>query len=381
MTSVISSSSVGEKINEWYMYIRRFSIPDAEYLRREIKQELDQMEEDQDLHLYYSLMEFRHNLMLEYLEPLENMRIEEQPRLSDLLLEIDKKQARLTGLLEYYFNFFRGMYELDRREYILAIQFFKKAESKLTFVKDKIDKAEFFFKMSEVYYYMKQTYVSMDYARQAFEIYNEQTTYDIRMIQCQSLFGANFLDLKQYDKAIAHFQKAYTLAEAAQQPQLMGRTLYNIALCKQNQHSLESAIEYVKKSIHVFEESKMLPSLPQAFFLITQIYFKLGKIDNACEYHKKGREYSIAAGDTVYVMEFEFLESLYLSGPDEEAIEKCFVFLESKMMYADIEDFALDVAKYYHQQENYKKASTYFLKVEEARQHIQGGVNLYEMEV
>lgn len=339
------------------------------------------MEEDQDLHLYYSLMEFRHNLMLEYLEPLEKMRIEEQPRLSDLLLEIDKKQARLTGLLEYYFNFFRGMYELDRREYVLAIQFFKKAESKLVFVKDKIDKAEFFFKMSEVYYYMKQTYVSMDYARQAFEIYSEQTTYDIRMIQCQSLFGANFLDLKQYEKAIAHFQKAFTLAKTEQQPQLMGRTLYNIALCKQNQNSFESAIEYVKKSIQVFEGSKMLPSLPQAFFLITQIYFKLGKIDNACEYHKKGKEYSAAAGDTVYLTEFEFLESLYLSGPDEERIEKCFVFLESKMMYADIEDFALDVAKYYHQQENYKKASHYFLKVEEARQHIQGGVNLYEMEV
>ncbi|MFB0634037.1 tetratricopeptide repeat protein [Bacillus rugosus] len=381
MTSVISSSSVGEKINEWYMYIRRFSIPDAEYLRREIKQELDQMGEDQDLHLYYSLMEFRHNLMLEYLEPLEKMRIEEQPRLSDLLLEIDKKQARLTGLLEYYFNFFRGMYELERREYVLAIQFFKKAESKLIFVKDKIDKAEFFFKMSEVYYYMKQTYVSMDYARQAFEIYSEQTTYDIRMIQCQSLFGANFLDLKQYEKAIAHFQKAYTLAEAEQQPQLMGRTLYNIALCKQNQNSFESAIEYVKKSIQVFERSKMLPSLPQAFFLITQIYFKLGKMDNACEYHIKGKEYSTAAGDTVYLTEFEFLESLYLSGPDEDRIEKCFVFLESKMMYADIEDFALDVAKYYHQQEDYKKASNYFLKVEEARQHIQGGVNLYEMEV
>ncbi|MCY9061343.1 tetratricopeptide repeat protein [Bacillus inaquosorum] len=381
MTGVISSSSIGEKINEWYMYIRRFSIPDAEYLRREIKQELDQMEEDQDLHLYYSLMEFRHNLMLEYLEPLEKMRIEEQPRLSDLLLEIDKKQARLTGLLEYYFNFFRGMYELERREYVLAIQFFKKAESKLIFVKDKIDKAEFFFKMSEVYYYMKQTYVSMDYARQAFEIYSEQTTYDIRMIQCQSLFGANFLDLKQYEKAIAHFQKAYTLAEAEQQPQLMGRTLYNIALCKQNQNSFESAIEYVKKSIQVFEGSKMLPSLPQAFFLITQIYFKLGKMDNACEYHIKGKEYSAEAGDTVYLTEFEFLESLYLSGPDEERIEKCFVFLESKMMYADIEDFALDVAKYYHQQENYKKASNYFLKVEEARQHIQGGVNLYEMEV
>ncbi len=63
--------------------------------------------------------------------------------------------------------------------------------------------------MSEVYYYLKQTYVSTDYARQAYEIYKAQSSYDIRLIQCQSLFGANFLDLKLYDRAITHFQKAF----------------------------------------------------------------------------------------------------------------------------------------------------------------------------
>ncbi|MEC2060720.1 response regulator aspartate phosphatase RapF [Bacillus stercoris] len=381
MTGVISSSSIGEKINEWYMYIRRFSIPDAEYLRREIKQELDHMEEDQDLHLYYSLMEFRHNLMLEYLEPLEKMRIEEQPRLSDLLLEIDKKQARLTGLLEYYFNFFRGMYELDQREYLSAIKFFKKAESKLIFVKDRIEKAEFFFKMSESYYYMKQTYFSMDYARQAYEIYKEHEAYNIRLLQCHSLFATNFLDLKQYEDAISHFKKAYSMAEAENQPQLMGRTLYNIGLCKNSQSQYEDAVTYFKRAIAVFEESNILPSLPQAYFLITQIHYKLGKTDKAHAYHNKGIAYSQEAGDSIYLSEFEFLKSLYLSGPDEEAIQRFFDFLESKMLYADLEDFALDVAKYYHERENFQKASAYFLKVEQVRQLIQGGVRLYEIEV
>ncbi len=52
-----------------------------------------------------------------------------------------------------------------------------------------------------------------------------------------------------------------------------------------------------------------------------------------------------------------------------------------KSMYADLEDFALDVAKYYHERENFEKASAYFLKVEETRQQIQGGVKLYEIEV
>lgn len=58
-----------------------------------------------------------------------------------------------------------------------------------------------------------------------------------------------------------------------------------------------------------------------------------------------------------------------------------FNFLESKMLYADLEDFAIDVAKYYHERKNFQKASAYFLKVEQVRQLIQGGVSLYEIEV
>lgn len=112
------------------------------------------------------------------------------------MLEIDKKQARLTGLLEYYFNFFRGMYELDQREYLSAIKFFKKAESKLIFVKDRIEKAEFFFKLSESYYYMKQTYFSMDYARQAYEIYKEHEAYNIRFFAVSFFICHQFFRFK-----------------------------------------------------------------------------------------------------------------------------------------------------------------------------------------
>ncbi|AVM06994.1 aspartate phosphatase [Bacillus velezensis] len=381
MASVLSSSAVGEKINEWYMYIRRFSIPDAEYLRREIKEELAGLEDDQDLHLYYSLMEFRHNLMLEYLEPLESQRIEEQPRLSDLLADIDKKQARLTGRLDYYFNFFRGMYELECREYLSAIQFFKKAEYKLDFVKDCIEKAEFYFKMSESYYYMKQTYFSMDYARQAYKIYHKQEKYNIRLTQCHSLFGANYLDVKQYDHAISHFQKAYTMAELEQQPQLMGRTLFNIALCHNNQNNKVEAIPHLKEAIAVFEKAQMSHSLPQPYFLLTQIYFKLKNIDNAYDYHKKGISICKEIDDIIYEEKFKFLEYLYMPDPRDTLINDCLHFLENKLMYADIEELALDVAKYYYTRENFEKASAYFLKVEETRQQIQGGVKLYEIEV
>ncbi|MCY8097866.1 aspartate phosphatase, partial [Bacillus atrophaeus] len=36
MKQVISSSKVGVKINEWYKYIRMFSVPDSEILKSEV---------------------------------------------------------------------------------------------------------------------------------------------------------------------------------------------------------------------------------------------------------------------------------------------------------------------------------------------------------
>lgn len=67
----ILSSQVGILINDWYRFIRTFSVPDAEILKEQVEREIENMEEDQDLLLYYQLMEFRHRLMLESLEPIE----------------------------------------------------------------------------------------------------------------------------------------------------------------------------------------------------------------------------------------------------------------------------------------------------------------------
>ncbi|WP_254109624.1 hypothetical protein [Bacillus pumilus] len=66
--AAVSSAEIGQKINEWYQHIKRLNVTDAEMLRSEIRRDLDVMEEDEQAVLYFQLMEFRHEQMLEYMK-------------------------------------------------------------------------------------------------------------------------------------------------------------------------------------------------------------------------------------------------------------------------------------------------------------------------
>ncbi|MFT0804196.1 tetratricopeptide repeat protein, partial [Bacillus swezeyi] len=67
--SVIPYDLVATKMNFWYSRIKNNDIGNAEKVRREIQREINQMEENQDVLIYYSLLEFRHKLMLAYIYP------------------------------------------------------------------------------------------------------------------------------------------------------------------------------------------------------------------------------------------------------------------------------------------------------------------------
>lgn len=57
----ILSSQVGILINDWYRFIRTFSVPDTEILKEQVEREIENMEEDQDyiakLKIIYALFE------------------------------------------------------------------------------------------------------------------------------------------------------------------------------------------------------------------------------------------------------------------------------------------------------------------------------------
>ncbi|MDG3043972.1 hypothetical protein OE903_08575 [Bacillus sp. B6(2022)] len=59
---------------------------------------------------------------------------------------------------------------------------------------------------------------------------------------------------------------------------------------------------------------------------------------------------------------------------DAEHIKRIFHFLESSYAYPDIEELALDTAKYYNEMEDYEKSSMFYGEAEHARIYIQRGI-------
>ncbi len=376
MKQTIPSSFVGLKINEWYTHIRQFHVLEAERVKREVEREIEDMEEDQDLLLYYSLMEFRHRVMLDYIKPLKED--PSQPEFSELLEDIEGNQYKLTGLLDYYFNFFRGMYEFKQKMFLNAMMYYKRAEKNLALVSDDIEKAEFAFKMAEIFYNLKQTYVSMSYAVQALETYQSYETYNVRRIQCEFVIAGNYDDMQYPERALPHLELALDLAKQEGNPRLISSALYNLGNCYEKMGDLSKAAEYFETSVSICRSEKF-DNLPHSIYSLTQVLYKQNTTAEAEKQYRLGLSIAREYNDELFVNLFQFLHALYGKEMDNASVRHTFDFLEEHMLYLYVEELAHDAAKFYMKHGQPEKALTFYEKMVHAQKQIQRGDCLYEI--
>lgn len=331
MDQVLPSSQVGVKINEWYKMIRQFSVPDAEILKAEVEQEIEEMEEDQDLLVFYSLMCFRHQLMLDSLEPEDRYR--DRPTVDELLEKIEKPQKRLTGLLKYYSLFFRGMYEFDHKEYVDAISYYRKAERELNAVSDEMEQAEFHYKIADAYYQIDQHFVSLNHLKKAKQLFEKNQLYKVKVIGCNMMVGANMYDMYRLTEAESYYREALSIARGLDEEKvkrIIGVIFHNLGLVYLRGENLIAAEENFKKAIDVKEHIDTVYGV-RSLYMMANVLYQCDKAKEARFFYETALNRARTSNEEEYLAKLKIINSLY-EEYNETAVKQSLGYLEEKRL-------------------------------------------------
>ncbi|NUI60635.1 tetratricopeptide repeat protein [Bacillus amyloliquefaciens] len=369
MDQVLPSSQVGVKINEWYKMIRQFSVPDAEILKAEVEQEIEEMEEDQDLLVFYSLMCFRHQLMLDSLEPEDRYR--DRPTVDELLEKIEKPQKRLTGLLKYYSLFFRGMYEFDHKEYVEAIGYYRKAERELNAVSDEMEQAEFHYKIADAYYQIDQHFVSLNHLKKAKQLFEKNQLYKVKVIGCNMMVGANMYDMYRLTEAESYYREALSIARGLDEEKvkrIIGVIFHNLGLVYLRGENLIAAEENFKKAIDVKEHIDTVYGV-RSLYMMANVLYQCDKAKEARFFYETALNRARTSNEEEYLAKLKIINSLY-EEYNETAVKQSLGYLEEKRLWSDFAELTEQLGDFHFEKRNYAEGRNFLKKTIHAQTQI-----------
>ncbi|MCY8720774.1 tetratricopeptide repeat protein [Bacillus sp. S10C12M] len=294
VSDLIPYHYVTTDINHWYVVIKQGRVEKAKEMKRKVEKEFDMMEKNEKVAVYLQLLKLRHEIMLSYLEP------DSVKNIDGVYSDLKKTRENmapesLTNTIEFYYHFFTGMYHFRTRDLVIALTYYREAEKYLDLLDENAntDKAEFYFKVSEVYYYMKETHFSMNYAQRAYSIFKEQKdaqgnlTYGKEMVQCQFVIFGNWLDKMCYEDALETAEKALKDALEIGEQHLIGSAHFNVGLCYNNLEELDNAEKHFQIAYEIHKDRKHIYE-SKAIFNLAYVKAKKNDLKAALELYQEG---------------------------------------------------------------------------------------------
>ncbi|MED4126468.1 tetratricopeptide repeat protein [Halalkalibacterium halodurans] len=366
MVERVASSEVANRLNEWYDTIKRQDIKKAAIMKHDLQKAMDDMEEDQNVLLYYNLIDSRYKLLLEQYDE------------SGTILESLKDQterADTDNLLQYYYYFFSGLYEFNMNNFTHAIRLYHKAENHLTTIPDEIEHAEFHFQLAVAYQSIDQNFFSINHAEKALDIYLKQENYVSRIALTQMIIAANKLDLNQYLAAEKLYKKAILIAVDSNQTFIELLGYYNLGLCYEVQEKLELARDCFEKALDFdFPQENKKETYLRIKYMLGRVLFKMGFLQEGVKWFEDAVQLANETNDKIYQVKLEIIHAVYFD-QKELSIDEGLKVLKEQSLWHDVEDLAFNAARFYKKEGFYQLASKYYEEGLNAQQKIP---SLYE---
>lgn len=351
--SLKGNEQITKLLNDWYHAMLQQQILKATNLKREIDEQINNLkkeenteQQDQNLLLYYSLLDFRYTVLTDGLSITRNS--------FDV---IETHNAPSDDFLSYYYNFFKAIHATLTTNYNEASEYYEKAENLLKYVPDELERAEFYYRVAIFHYHFYQPVEAIQYATKAKDIFVKTTGYEINVASC--------VYIRQYEQAEEQYNSAINILQKQNDESLLLRVRNNLGWLYASQNLSTLAIR------HLSEVTEKMSTHFKAIFLQAREHNKLGEINIAEEFIEKGLTICTGLDNEEYIHHFTILKALNNNVPTEE-LEKIILegitYFDKESLYNYTQEYAEKLATKFFKELNHIKASEYFNKGLEARE-------------
>ncbi|PEU15509.1 MULTISPECIES: Rap family tetratricopeptide repeat protein [unclassified Bacillus (in: firmicutes)] len=344
--SVEGNEQITQLLNDWYQAMLKQQLVKAKELKILIDNEMKNVEDNQNLLLYYSLLDFRYQALIDWVSINQN--------------SFDKMNSFRTpadDFLAYYYHFFKGFHSTLTANYTEALEHYEKAKCLLKYIPDPAEHAEFDYRMGYFYYQSYKQVLALDYIKKAKEEFLKHEGYEINVALCDNFIGLCYIDLKHYELAEESFNKALNTFQKHDHEKSILMVRHNLAWLYSNQNLSELAIR------HISEVTKNNPNHFKAFFVEAYEYYKLNNHNYADQLIEKGLKLSNDFNNQEFQHRFNILKALNNKVPTlplEISISKGITYFKQEKLWECVKEYADILALKFYEENNHNKASQYF---------------------
>ncbi|WP_426981245.1 tetratricopeptide repeat protein [Bacillus pseudomycoides] len=350
---IITKEQIKQILDTWYQSMLQQQVEKAKQFKQEIEDKLSSIKEDENLLLYYSLLNFRYKVLTGGLNITK-----------DNFNEINSFDIPDNSFLSYYYHFFKAIHSTILAEYNEAGEHFEKAEKLLMYVPTELEKAEFNYRLAAFYYQIYKPLLSISYASKAKNFFSKTNSYDINIALCENVLGLTCIQIRQFEQAEEHLNKAIDIVKKIDNTELLLRIRNNLGWLYANQNLSDLAIR------HLSEVIEHLPNHYKAMFLQAREHYKLGERKKANTLIEKGLAACTKIENKEYVHRFNILKAMN-NGSDSLTLESVVLegisYFEAEGLTRCVQEYTEILATMFYMKENEKKASKYFYMSNEAR--------------
>ncbi|ANC19220.1 aspartate phosphatase [Bacillus cereus] len=360
---ILNNEKVTKLLNEWYKVILSKQITKATRMKEEVDEKISVLMveqnrdlQDQNLLLYYSLLDYSYKVLIN----------KSYVTRSDFDAVEKLTTKTIDEYLKYYYHFYKAVHNTMIANYMEAMEQFEEAERLLEYIPNDIEKAEFNYKLGELYYHLQQPLLTIKHVMKAKDIYKKYEDYVINQIECDTILGLASVTLSQFEQGEELFVKCLDMAKKHNCTRLITLIQYNLGFLYAKQGISATAIR------HLMDVYKSEKPYHKTIFLLAREHFKINEIEQAQEFLTQGFELA----DVEYTHHLRILRAQYDENYKqnlETTIADGLDYFESQKLYGFMEEYSGILAKKLYQEGNHEKASQYFNISYDAKELLQKG--------